>query len=599
MKTIFKIEDGREKFYQWDLNRRILIEDDSIKEVHFCNFYSTESLVVEVINGLAAVPNILLQQDARISVFAFTGDYTRYAASFKVVSKAKPQDYVYTETEIKRWDKLEEQVLEALDNTGYYVPSVGDDGVLSWQRSKNSLPEASSAYIKGDKGDKGERGEKGNKGDTGERGEKGDAYIITESDYQAIAQIAENNLLGRLDRTDRSLEYLWKKSKGVVYDTELVSGSASVVSVPSGAMDYAALRKLGGMSRKGYQILMDVFPKSSSQISVTKSGQYSYAIETLNDGVYRQGNKIQSVSGATGQYTLHAKIVGPGGLIIRFFKNDETKITEVTITANYPARTINVSENFRRIGIVFLGNISVSVPTGTRTEISNIMLEAGNTAHPWEPYADSLLDAPVDVVRVSNTAGDSTNAYPIPQAIRDLCPDYGIGVSADCYNYIDFAAKQYHHVVGKYIFDGTERYLYYDKIGTSSRNVIQIDIKRKPGVGKTLFSTYDFYYNFSADVKHYYVGKTNDSQSGMAELYVFDTFATLDECRTALIGATLYYELATPEIIDLSAVWPDDFDVLQVEAGGTVQYHYPQLDNGYELAVPTELEIMTNVGEVI
>ena len=153
MKTIFKIEDGREKFYQWDLNRRICVEDDSIKEVHFCNSYSTESLVVEVINGLASIPNILLQQDARISAFAFTGDYTRYAASFKVVSKAKPQDYVYTETEIKRWDKLEEQVLEALDNTGYYVPSVGDDGVLSWQRSKSSLPEASSAYIKGDKGD--------------------------------------------------------------------------------------------------------------------------------------------------------------------------------------------------------------------------------------------------------------------------------------------------------------------------------------------------------------------------------------------------------------------------------------------------------------
>ena len=578
MKTIFKIEDGREKFYQWDLNRRILVEDDSIKEVHFCNSYSTESLVVEVINGLAAIPNILLQQDARISAFAFTGDYTRYAASFKVVSKAKPQDYVYTETEIKRWDKLEEQVLEALDNTGYYVPSVGDDGVLSWQRSKSSLPEASSAYIKGD---------------------KGDTYTITENDYQNIAKVTENNLSGRLDRTDRSLEYLWKKSKGIIYDTELVSGSASVVSIPSGAMEYAALRKLGGMSRKGYQMLIDDFPGTSAQISVTRSGRYSYVIETLDDGVYRQAYKDQIVSGVAGQYTLHAGIVGQGGLIVRFYRADNSQITQVEIHKDTAVRTVNVSDNFAKITIVFLGNTNKSMPIGTRTEISQIMLESGNTAHPWEPYADSLLNAPVDAVRVSNAAGDSTNTYQILQAIRDLCPDYGIGVSADCYNYIDFAAKQYHHVVGGYVFDGSELYLYHEQIGTYSRNVIRTNIKRKPGIGKTLFSPYDFLYDFSADVKHYYVGKTDDSQSGMAELYVFDTFATLGECRTALIGAKLYFELATPEIIDLSAVWPDDFGVLQVEAGGTVQYHYPQLDNGYELAVPTELEIMTNVGEVI
>ena len=202
-------------------------------------------------------------------------------------------------------------------------------------------------------------------------------------------------------------------------------------------------------------------------------------------------------------------------------------------------------------------------------------------------------------MRVSNAAGDSTNAYPIPQAIRDMCPDYGIGVSADCYNYIDFAAKQYHHIVGGYVFGGSERYLYHEKIGTCSRNVIQIDIKRKPGIGKTLFSPYNFYYDFSADVKHYYVGKTDDSQSGMAELYVFDTFATLGECRTALIGAKLYFELATPETIDLSAVWPDDFGVLRVEAGGTINLHYPALDDGFELAVPSETEIMVDVAKVV
>lgn len=326
---------------------------------------------------------------------------------------------------------------------------------------------------------------------------------------------AENTALkASTARTARSLGYLWKKSKGIVYDTETVIGAGSSVTVPSGAMDYAALRKLGGMSRKGYQMLMDDFPTSSSQISIAKSGQYSYAIDTLSDGVYQQSGNKQNVNGAAGPYTLHASIIGRGGLIVRFHREADTKISEVEIGANNTLKTVNVPEDFAYINIVFLGNTSKSVPVGTHTEISNIMLEAGNTAHPWEPYADSLLDAAVDVVRVSNAAGNSTNAYQIPQTIRDLCPDYGQG-TAESYNYIDFAAKAYYHV------------------------------------------------------------------GGMAQ----------DGTWTAL---------ATPEVIDLSAVWPDDdFGVLQVEAGGTINLHYPALDNGFELAVPSETEIMVDVAKVV
>lgn len=326
---------------------------------------------------------------------------------------------------------------------------------------------------------------------------------------------AENTALkAETARTARSLDYLWKKSKGIIYDTETVTGAGSSVTVPSGAMDYAALRKLGGVSRNGYQMLIDDFPESSSQISIAKSGQYSYIVETLSDGVYRQSSKSQNVNGATGQYTLHAVIVGSGGLIVRFHGEAGTKISEVEIGANNTLKTVNVPEDFAYINIVFLGNTGKSVPIGTRTEISNIMLEAGNAAHPWEPYANSLLDAPVDEVRVANAAGSSTNAYQIPQTIRDLCPDYGQG-TAESYNYIDFAAKAYYHV------------------------------------------------------------------------------GSMDQNGT-------WTALATPEIIDLSAAWPDDdFGVLRVEAGGTINLHYPALDDGFELAVPAETEIMVDVAKVV
>ena len=44
---MFAIADGREHFYQWDLNRRVVVDDPTITEVHFCNRTDDCSLVVE------------------------------------------------------------------------------------------------------------------------------------------------------------------------------------------------------------------------------------------------------------------------------------------------------------------------------------------------------------------------------------------------------------------------------------------------------------------------------------------------------------------------------------------------------------------------
>lgn len=56
---------------------------------------------------------------------------------------------------------------------GYYIPSVDDDGNLSWAASKEGMPEAAGANIKGPKGDTGEQGPQGAKGDTGAQGPQG------------------------------------------------------------------------------------------------------------------------------------------------------------------------------------------------------------------------------------------------------------------------------------------------------------------------------------------------------------------------------------------------------------------------------------------
>ena len=116
---MFIIEDGRDSFYQWDLNRRLIVRDNSITEVHFCNRTDDCSLVVEVYeeNGshYADVPNILLQTDWRINVYAFDSEYTKHSMLFHVNARTKPADYVYTETEVKTWDTLAGQIQGAID----------------------------------------------------------------------------------------------------------------------------------------------------------------------------------------------------------------------------------------------------------------------------------------------------------------------------------------------------------------------------------------------------------------------------------------------------------------------------------------------------
>ena len=111
---MFRIEDGRTRFYQWDLNVRLVIEDPSISTVHFCNTTDECSLVCDsyIENGvnLVNVPNILLQDTWPIRVYGYDKHYTKHYIVFNIVARTKPADYVYTETEINTWDKLEARV---------------------------------------------------------------------------------------------------------------------------------------------------------------------------------------------------------------------------------------------------------------------------------------------------------------------------------------------------------------------------------------------------------------------------------------------------------------------------------------------------------
>jgi hypothetical protein len=113
---MFAIYDGRECFYQWDIDRKLIVKDNSINEVHFCNKTDSCSLVCEVYDEdglrLVNVPNILLQTDWRINVYGYDAQYTKHSDCFKVVGRTKPADYIYTETEVLNYRHLEDEIYD-------------------------------------------------------------------------------------------------------------------------------------------------------------------------------------------------------------------------------------------------------------------------------------------------------------------------------------------------------------------------------------------------------------------------------------------------------------------------------------------------------
>lgn len=125
-KIKMKIAGGRDYFYQWDSGQRLIIEDAGIcNEVHFTNSGRREAMVCRIWEEegqrYVNVPNVLLQCTEMIRVYAHTTaahmTRTNHYQTFEVKERNKPEDYVYTETEVLSYEKLEERItaLEQID----------------------------------------------------------------------------------------------------------------------------------------------------------------------------------------------------------------------------------------------------------------------------------------------------------------------------------------------------------------------------------------------------------------------------------------------------------------------------------------------------
>ena len=117
---------GKESFYQWDTNQYLEAEGlAENREVHFCHKNDRNALVCKVREEqgkwIVDVPNELLQTSELIMAYVYAkdewGNRTCHAQSFSVLPRAKPADYVYTQTEVLSYQQLDAR-MKALEGEG-------------------------------------------------------------------------------------------------------------------------------------------------------------------------------------------------------------------------------------------------------------------------------------------------------------------------------------------------------------------------------------------------------------------------------------------------------------------------------------------------
>lgn len=230
------IPDKEGRLTQWDKDRKVIVTGfEGGAEVHFASPGDDHgAYVVELTDGEAAVPNVLLTMAGVINVYVYPADRTVFAAALPVMAREKPDDYIYTETEVLSYKTLDGKIGDlaklttaAKENLVAAINEAATKGTASvYMRVADGFIEYSGDgatwekliavdELKGPKGDKGDagaqgpqgvpgeqgpQGEKGDKGDKGDPGSDATVDIVTPSaastDSQAASAKAVWDMLG-------------------------------------------------------------------------------------------------------------------------------------------------------------------------------------------------------------------------------------------------------------------------------------------------------------------------------------------------------------------------------------------------------------------
>lgn len=129
------------ELFQWDLNQKIPCQ---FPEVHFASIGSSDALIVSADGGNASIPNILLQEPKDIMVWFMRDDAVADSGKIRIIPRAKPADYVYTETEVITFESLVAKVEDVIAKANTAV----DNATTAANKADEAANKAEAAVSK-------------------------------------------------------------------------------------------------------------------------------------------------------------------------------------------------------------------------------------------------------------------------------------------------------------------------------------------------------------------------------------------------------------------------------------------------------------------
>ena len=408
------------------------------------------------------------------------------------------------------------------------------------------------------------------------------AYAVTAEDHAEHAGDAAERAQGVLDTARESLrkELIPQIDRNTKRITNLEQGwspdpfetddtVAYVKSVPTKALPYAEVTKVGGMSYCSNNLFDTLSYTSNAAGADITEGNISGTISWNKNIKY----SFDLVIGRTYVLSFDCNAIVRGGLLYWNGTSDNT-------TLQTTHREIAIVPTTSPMTMMFCTG---SNETEAQVILSNIMLNAGDASLPYEPYFEGIRTAAVTEIQTTGTT------IQISQAVQAL-DGYGCGVNSNCYNSIEFGEHGnavFHKLASPKITlcgSSEEDWKKNNGWGQSGKDyfAIRLDVNNLgTGVQKCLVSSP---WLFKAGDFGEYNVVTNYGW------FIFYTSAitTVDEWKAYLQEnpVELVFALSVPEAVDISDLITSD-NLIEVEAGGTVT-----MVNEYGLAVPSEITYM-------
>lgn len=382
-------------------------------------------------------------------------------------------------------------------------------------------------------------------------------------------------------------------SVGGFDSTPIVSESVDYIKIiPDRVNDYCLLEKVGGMSIRNADTLIDA--KVNEIESVGKNLLPLYAdgkinkngviVKTFSDGKVVIDGTCTSAYGSTIENGVAKgssvnnntkKILLKGGVTYTLSKK------VISGSTTYETAILQFRNDSNTETLISLYNRSEFVtytPKQDTLTIPRIYIGGGNAT--YDNYTVYLM-----ITADGTTAEDNYSKYlkstkTIPSSAIAKCADYGIGINDDCYNYIEYSnGKWMYHQRLKSVDMGSLTWY------ASGSGVGRFYSSFTDGVKSTnnlLCSAYPF----TGKSLEYVAGEITtgtDSDGVRFRVFVLDTkYSDASSFKAAMSGEKLYYELETEIVTDITTDM-EDFGGIEVEAGGTITF---KGNADYEVAVP-------------